>query len=89
MNLGADLVNVIVGLANLGGVLVGIVLLKYFGRKTIMLWGNASMTVCLFGLAFALKHDIKIATIIFVFAYVAFFEFSVGPVFWLYAAEIL
>lgn len=64
-------------------------LLMRFGRRQLMIWGNALMavTMCLIGLFLYLHHTTLV--VIFIVLEIIWFSISSGPIVWLYCAEIL
>lgn len=86
---GAKIGTALVGVFNMVSTLVAMVLLKYFGRKTLLVFGQITMAACLglLGLFFSTNQTLLIK--VFTLAFVVFFEFSSGPILWLYNAEIL
>ena len=80
--------TLIFGIVNMGSALSSTIWLKYFGRKTLVVFGQFAMAVSLglFVLFTLLEQDtlIKVMTMFFTF----FFEISIGPILWLYLAEI-
>lgn len=89
LRMNASQVNALVGGVNFLTTLIGLVLLKYFGRKPLMFVGNLVMSICLFALGFCLLNNQNALSIVFIFTFIAFFEFSSGTIVWLYMAEIL
>lgn len=90
---GAILATAGIGLVNVLMTLVSMWLIDRVGRRPLLLYGIAGMTVCLglLGLAFRLSHQgpaLAWTAVITLMAYVAFFAISLGPVFWLLIAEI-
>eukprot|EP01067_Filipodium_phascolosomae_P006206 Filipodium_phascolosomae@DN447_c0_g1_i1.p1 len=81
--------TMLVGVVNWASAMAAIPLLARFGRKTLLIFGQIGMGLCLGTLGiFALMDQqtgIKAVTLLFL----CFFEFSIGPVMWLYAAEIM
>ena len=68
---------------------VAIGLLKCYGRRTLFIFGQFTMAISLGLLG---MFDVLGQTAIeqvFVLAFVCFFEFSQGPICWLYNAEIM
>lgn len=67
--------------------LLALLLLRYFGRKTLLIVGYAGMCASLVLMASLLGTPgvQQSLTLTFVF----FFEISAGPIMWLYLAEIL
>jgi len=47
-------INALCGGVNFVTACIGCILLSYFGRKTLMVWGNIGMAGCLLGLGFCL-----------------------------------
>jgi len=88
-DLSAFILTIISGLVLLFSALVGGVSSKWSGRKTILLVGEiiCASTLTLLGIFSVLKIDVPI--IIFTFLYEIAFGFSLGPITWLYVAEIL
>ena len=85
------------GIVNVVMTIVAIYLLDRAGRKPLLLWSVAGMTVALvlLGAGFALRADEAGAggalgriTAISLMIYIAFFAIGLGPVFWLLIAEI-
>jgi MFS family permease len=87
----ARLGTIIFGTVNMVSALSSTILLNKFGRKSLMIVGQFAMAISL-GL-FALFNYIEgidnIYQIIMVLIFTAFFEWSIGPILWLYLAEIL
>lgn len=76
----------------MGCAFIGLILLNCFGRKTIMVVGNFVMAVTLvsFGVnMLLLDKGIPILATTCFFTFLAFFQFSSGPITWLYMAEIM
>lgn len=89
LDLTVNEVNLLVGAVTLVSTCIGVTLLDCFGRRTLMVVGNALMAVCLFALGFGLNHNIKAASIGGVFGFISFFSISSGPICFLYMAEIM
>lgn len=85
----ATFVTALIGIVNFITSIFGLILLVFFGRKILMLIGNAAMAILLLTLAaFSFMHD-SIGMIVCVLLFISFFEFSTGPIVWLYNAEIM
>lgn len=82
-------VTFLIGLVNFFATLVGLVLLMFFGRKSLMLVFHICMTITLLLLALYSFDKNSIGMIVCVLLFIAFFEFSSGPIVWLYNAEIM
>lgn len=89
--------SAIIGFFNAIAVLGTGKMLYSFGRKTLMVAFGISMAVCLLLMAFA-THEVKAnpdangwnyVKLGVIIAFVTFFEFSAGPIVWLYNAEIM
>ena len=87
--LSAQSVTGLVGGVNFVTTLGGMALLTYAGRRTIMLWGNLLMASVLLGLGVCSLVDQKLLEIVLLLCFIALFEFSSGPITWLYMAEIM
>ena len=91
---GLDMTNTsitaMIGIVNFLSTLVGFAFLTCLGRKTIMWIFNALMAVTLLILAYFTGLDRNtwgmVATVLL---FICFYEFSSGPVLWLYMAEIM
>jgi SP family galactose:H+ symporter-like MFS transporter len=81
-----------VGVVNVIMTVIAMWLMDKAGRRALLLWGLAGMTVMLLVLAagFALgsKGAVAYITVASVAAYVGFFAIGLGPVFWLLISEI-
>mmetsp|Transcript_20878 Transcript_20878/g.23618 ORF Transcript_20878/g.23618 Transcript_20878/m.23618 type:complete len:486 (-) Transcript_20878:490-1947(-) len=84
------LATVWVGLANFLSAAASVPLLHHFGRKPLLIMGFFFMTIfqALVGVFEALD-TFAIGQKLFIIGYICFFEFSIGPILWLYNAEIL
>lgn len=100
--LAPNLVTALVGFVNCVSVFPTIILFKKFGRK-ILLWTlSFAIAVCLIGLGVALiinaqyKVDnlkdspvCQALQVVFLMLFIIFFEFSLGPLLWIYMSEIM
>ena len=97
----ALLINVLSGALSIGAVLIALVLIDRIGRKPILLIGSVGMTVMLATLVVAFLNTTTGAdgrltlegnwgpvALIAANAYVAFFNFSWGPVMWVMLGEM-
>jgi MFS transporter, SP family, xylose:H+ symportor len=85
----ATAITGLVGFVNFFTTLIGMALLSYAGRKTIMLWCNLAMAIILLSLGYFTLEQHNILSVIMVMLFIAFFEFSSGPITWLYMSEIM
>lgn len=85
----AKIGTMLVGVTNWGATLLAIPLLTKFGRKTLLIFGQIGMGISLLILGILAIKDAGPAIIVFTLIFVAFFEFGIGPILWLYAAEIM
>lgn len=83
------LTGIIIGGANFLFTIPGIYVINTFGRKTLMIGGGIFMTAGMFGLGVGMLQNINFLSIISILVFVLAFEFSWGPIVWLYNAEIL
>ena len=85
----ANLGTALVGIVNMLATIIAIILLRFFGRKTLLLVGYVAMGVCLLLLTIFYEelNSTIVKTIILIF--IAFFAISAGPIMWLYNAEVL
>ena len=96
----ALLTNVISGLLSIGAVMIALALIDKVGRKPLLLIGSIGMTVTLGTVAFAfstgeltdsglqLSDNMGVLALVAANAYVAFFNFSWGPVMWVMLGEM-
>lgn len=89
LSMSATTVTALIGVVNFVATLIGLSLLYCFGRKTLMLIFNALMSVTLLLLAYYAFDKNTIGMVVCVLLFIAFFEFSSGPILVLYMAEIM
>ena len=89
LTMSATTVTALVGIVNFVSTIIGFFFLMCFGRKTIMVAGNILMCLSLFLVAFFSFINDTYGMVIFTLLFIVFFEFSAGPILWLYLAEIL
>lgn len=80
-----ELCNVVNFVSTFGG----IVLLSCAGRKTIMVICNFIMAAILITVGLAIQQQWDTVIVVCILAFIAFFEFSSGPITWLYMSEIM
>jgi MFS family permease len=87
----ASTITGLVGIVNFVATLFGMILLGMFGRKTLMFVMNVLMAIDLVGLGvFSLKgSDYNNEMIACTMLFITLFEFSSGPIVWLYMSEIM
>ena len=81
--------TVLVGIVNWASAMMSIPLLLKFGRKSLLIFGQITMGISLAVLGIFAIIENSTGIIVFTFLFVAFFEFSIGPILWLYAAEVM
>ena len=86
----ALLQTIAIGGTNLIFTLVAMTLIDRFGRKRLILFGSAGMTLMLAGLSvlFFLKQTSGIMVLVFILGYISFFAASLGPAVWVVTAEL-
>jgi sugar porter (SP) family MFS transporter len=84
------MLSVIVGLVNFFMTIVAIWLVDKKGRKTLLLWGAAGMTISLGYLSFEFAKPVQngIGVLIALLVYISFFAASFAPVMWVIISEI-
>ena len=82
-------ITALMGVTNLVSVLICMNLLKYYGRRTLMLWGFAGMAISLTVLGACSLYSINSLLIVSIIVYCFSFEISAGPITWILLAEIL
>jgi sugar porter (SP) family MFS transporter len=83
----ALLQSIIVGFVNFLFTIVAIRLVDRSGRKTLLTWGAAGMTISLLYLSIAFNAS-GLGVLISLLAYIAFFAASLAPVMWVVTSEI-
>ena len=78
----------IVGCVNWVGAIISPIPLAYFGRKQLLFWGQISMGISLCIVAIFQIYDMSIPLIIALCVFITSFQFSQGPIAWMYAAEV-
>jgi len=82
----------ILNFVNLVGAGGGLWFLSKFGRRTLMIWGNIAMVIilCLAGVFSLLNTQFfDYLTLVMLALFIAAFEFTSGPITWLYMSEIM
>lgn len=82
-------ITALIGIVNFLATLVGLSLLICYGRKTLMLIFNTLMSITLLLLSYYAFDKDTIGMVTCVLLFICFFEFSSGPIVWLYMAEIM
>jgi sugar porter (SP) family MFS transporter len=85
----AKIGTMLVGVVNWAAAMASIPLLIRFGRKTLLIFGQIGMTASVVVLGILAINGNEDGIKVFTLCFVAFFEFSIGPILWLYAAEIM
>ena len=86
----ALLQSIIVGFVNFVFTIVAVRLVDKLGRKTLLLWGAAGMTISLLylTLTFAFNSTNSFGVLISLLTYIAFFAASLAPVMWVVTSEM-
>lgn len=79
----------LVGVVNMVATLLSAFLLGLFGRKQLLWTLSFLMAIDLVGLGIAYIQAIATLEIILVLVFVILFEFSLGPIVWIYMSEIM
>ena len=90
-NVGMDATTItaLVGIVNFVSTFGGLGLLAVSGRRTIMLYMNGLMAIILVLVGLSIKNSWTASTIVCIMSFIAIFEFSSGPITWLYMSEIM
>lgn len=89
MDIDPTLGTAMVGVVNMLSTLFSTVLLTYFGRKTLLTVLSFAMAAVLVGLGVTYIESVSIAELILIFVYIVLFEFSLGPIVWIYMSETM
>jgi MFS family permease len=79
----------LVGIVNVISTFLSTFLLTYFGRKTLLWTMSVAMCADLIGLGIAFIYNVGNLQIVLVLLFVVLFEFSLGPIVWIYMSEIM
>lgn len=85
----ARIATALVGIVNVGSTFISTFLLGWFGRKTLLWTMSIAMAADLIGLGIAFMHDVGTLEIVLVLLFVVLFEFSLGPIVWIYMSEVM
>lgn len=66
-----------------------LILILGFGRKTLMSYISLLIAADLIVLCFVFNEKISVGIIILILTFVALFEFSMGPIVWIYLSETM
>ena len=77
-----------IGVASCVFSLLGIIVIKYLGRKVIFVIGNLGMGLSHISAAVCLLNEWYLAAFVSITLFVAFFNLSVGNVTFIYTAEV-
>lgn len=88
-NLSGSLQTVMIGLMNLTATLLGMALIDYVGRKTLLMTGSVGMAGCLLGVAQIFHSNLHQNRLVWLLVgFIFFFAISQGSVIWVYLSEI-
>lgn len=77
----------ITGFANMFGALLSCYVVKFFNRRTLLIWGHLGIAVVHASIAVFSIEKINDGVLIMVVVFLFVYENSSGPIAWLYAAE--
>ncbi len=81
--------SIYIGLANLVGTVLGMLLIDKIGRKTLLLIGAVGTFICLLMTATILRSGTNQGRVVWLLvAFICFFAMSQGAVIWVYISEI-
>jgi len=84
-NIATPILNGVNFLATIGG----LYLLSRYGRRTLMLWGTLFMIIILSGAGLFGLYNYNYPTLGMLVLFIMMFEFTSGPITWLYMSEIM
>jgi len=88
-NISTNTITFIIGAANFGTSFIGLAMITRFGRKTLMFVFNLLMAIDLLLVGYFSLNNEGIAMLTCLMMFISFFEFSSGPIVWLYMSEIM
>lgn len=77
------------GITDFSFSIIGCIMLGYFGRKTILMYGNFIMACSLIGLGFFTLYEWTILEFVMIMTFHMAFQASTGCITYLYMAEIM
>ncbi|MEO8736486.1 MAG: sugar porter family MFS transporter [Edaphobacter sp.] len=81
--------TVVISCLNVGTTLLGMMCVDKVGRKPLLVWGSAGMSLCLFALGLSIPHHFApVWYLVLLVVYDGFFAFSQGTVIWVYLSEL-
>ena len=81
--------SIYIGVANLVGTAIGMLLIDKLGRKMLLLIGAAGTFCCLFMTAMIFRSGIHQGRVVWLLViFICFFAFSQGAVIWVYISEV-
>ncbi|TLX78132.1 sugar porter family MFS transporter [Labilibacter sediminis] len=80
--------SILVGVVNFLFTIVALGLIDKLGRKLLLLWGTAGMTLSIVCLVWTSYVEYNIGVLISLLSYIAFFAASLAPVMWVLISEI-
>ncbi|MBW8749452.1 MAG: sugar porter family MFS transporter, partial [Acidobacteria bacterium] len=81
--------SIYIGLANLAGTVIGMLLIDKLGRKTLLLLGAVGTFVCLLFTAILFRQGTHLGGVVWLLVtFIGFFGASQGAVIWVYISEI-
>jgi MFS family permease len=89
MGLAPAYITGLVGIVNFLTTFGGLYLLSVAGRRTIMVYCSAAMSAVIVLNGICIQTKSNTLAIICTMSFIALFEFSSGPITWLYMAEIM
>lgn len=78
---------ILTGLVNFLASLISTQVVRFFGRKTLLLWGQIGMTIVHTGVAIFNIFEIDIGVVAMVMLFMFIFQNTSGPIAWVYCSE--
>jgi SP family xylose:H+ symportor-like MFS transporter len=86
----APIMTLVVGFVNMAATLAGMPFVDKAGRRPLLIIGYIGMFISEIVVAAFAWFDLSVyVSVVFVMLFIVFFELSVGPIFWSYAADIM
>ena len=79
--------TIITGGVAAGSSLIALWFIKFFNRKTLIIWGHVLMAIVHSGVAVFIINDLNNEVLVFICLFIFIYDQTSGPMAWIYATE--